>query len=306
MDKSGRIEGMFVLAGPTASGKSAVASELARVCAAEVVNLDPYQAFAGMEILTAQPGSTECSLAPHHLYGFLDPAFERDAASFAELAAAAVTEIRGRGNKAILVSGSGLYLRAFCGGLDTGLPPPDPELRARLEARPLDSQLGELRSLDPEEWEQIDRRNPRRVTRALEICLLSGRTASSLRRSRANKSQAPRGLVLWPEAEWLKARIRARSSGMFGPELAAEVARLEHRPLGRAAASTLGLTSARAWLAGDLDQESAAAKMATLTWQYARRQRTWFKKAEEFARLEIGAGDSPETIAGRIKAMIGW
>jgi tRNA dimethylallyltransferase len=306
MPENNRFEGVLALAGPTASGKSAVAAALARACDAEVVNLDPYQAFAALEILTAQPSAEELSLAPHHLYGFLDPTKERDAAGFAALAESTVKEIRARGKKAVLVSGSGLYLRAFGGGLDSGLPPSDPELRARLEARSIESQLEELKKLDPEEWERIDRMNPRRITRALEICLLSGQPASSLRRGHANKPAAPASFCLWPETEHLKARIRERSARMFGPGLAAEIDALEKLPPGRAAASTLGLATARTWRAGHLARTDAASELATLTWQYARRQRTWFKKAGEFQRVETRDDEAPEDIAARIRTLAGW
>lgn len=306
MPENHRFEGVLALAGPTASGKSAVAATLAQACDAEVVNLDPYQAFAGMEILTAQPSPAERSLAPHHLYGFLDPTEERDAAGFAKLAENAVADIRARGKMVVLVSGSGFYLRAFAGGLDQGLPAPDPELRSRLEARTLDSQLDELRKLDPEEWQRIDRMNPRRVTRALEICLLSGQPASSLRQSRRNRPDAPTSFCLWPEAEILKARIRARSTRMFGPALADEIDTLENLPLGRAASTTLGLSTARSWRAGHLSEPNAVEELSTLTWQYARRQRTWFKKAEEFARVETGEDESPDDIAVRIRSRAGW
>ncbi|MFM7180726.1 MAG: tRNA (adenosine(37)-N6)-dimethylallyltransferase MiaA [Verrucomicrobiales bacterium] len=301
-----QFDGVLALAGPTASGKSAVAAALARACDAEVVNLDPYQAFAGMKILTAQPSETELAMAPHHLYGFLETNMERDAAGFAALAHSVVAEICQRGKKVILVSGSGLYLRAFSGGLDSGLPAPDAELRARLEAMSLESQLDELQRLDPEEWERIDRMNPRRVTRALEICLLSGQPASSLRRGQGSRRDGPPSFSLWPETESLKTRIRERSARMFGPELSREIDALEKLPLGRSASTTLGLATARAWRAGTLEHTQAAEELATLTWQYARRQRTWFKKAEEFQRVETGDLESPEDLASRIRLMAGW
>lgn len=298
--------GILALAGPTSSGKSAVAAHLARSCAAEVVNLDPYQAFAGLEILSAQPNEAERSLARHHLYGVLDPAEERDAASFAKLAHECVAEIRARGRKVVLVSGSGLYLRAFGGGLDLGLPPPNAELRARLEARSLDDQLEELHQLDPVEWERIDRRNPRRVTRALEICLLSGQPASSLRTGSAPKIPGPTSVCLWPEPETLKARIRERTARMFGPALKQEIASLESKTLGRSAASTLGLSTARAWQVGQLRTDQAIDEISTRTWQYARRQRTWFKRAVEFQPLEVGPQDTPEELSLRIRESVEW
>lgn len=306
MPGSHPYEGVIVLAGPTASGKSSVAARLARACGAEVVNVDPYQAFRGLEILTAQPDAGENALAPHHLYGCLDPAEERDAAGFAAVARTVVESIRARARRVVLVSGSGLYLRAFSGGLDEALPAPDPGLRARLEERTLENQLGELRQLDPEEWEKIDRRNPRRVTRALEICLLTGGPVSALRKKRNETIPAPPGFCLWPESEALKARIRTRARAMFGPALAVEIETLDRHSPGRSAASTLGLETARAWLDGRLSTEQAATELATRTWQYARRQRTWFKKAGEFTPLPVEVHEAPEDIAGRIRTLAGW
>ena len=306
MSEHSRFDGVLALAGPTASGKSAVAAALAHACDAEVVNLDPYQAFAGLEILTAQPSRDEFSLAPHHLYGIFDPAVERDAASFAKLAETTVAEIRSRGKKAVLVSGSGLYLRAFLGGLDNGLPAPNPELRAKLEARGLESQLEELRILDPHSWETIDRKNPRRVTRALEICLLSGQPASVLRTGAVGKTDGPVSICLWPDPETLKTRIRERSARMLGPALAREIAALENKTLGRSASSTLGLSTARAWCAGQFTSGQAVDELCSRTWQYARRQRTWFKKAREFRPLEIQALDSPDAFARQVREAAGW
>jgi tRNA A37 N6-isopentenylltransferase MiaA len=93
---------------------------------------------------------------------------------------------------------------------------------------------------------------------------------------------------------------------MFGPDLADEIDALENRPLGRAASSTLGLATARAWRAGTLPPAKAVEELSTLTWQYARRQRTWFKKAEEFEKVEVSEAETPEEIAGKIRKMIGW
>lgn len=299
-------DGIIAIAGPTASGKSAVAASLAHACAAEVVNLDPYQAFAGLEILTAQPDGTERELVPHHLYGFLPPGAERDAAGFAVLVRQTVEEVRSRGHKVVLVSGSGLYLRAFSGGIDDSLPASDPALRTRLEALPLARQLDELHALDPEEWERIDRRNPRRVIRALEICLLTGGTASALRKSRDKPPAGPQSFCLWPESEALKVRIQTRARAMLSTALAREIDALRERSLGRSASSTLGLETVRAWRDGHLSTESAIAELATRTWQYARRQRTWFKKAGEFELVHLAPEEPAEQVAERIRRMAGW
>lgn len=294
----------FLLAGPTASGKSAVAAALARELGAEIVNADPYQALKLLPVLTAQPEPGEFAAVPHHLYGVLDPTEDRDAAGFSLLVSAKLDELSSRGRTAIVVSGSGLYLRALLGGLDEGLPAPDPELRAQLEARDPADLLRELEARDPEEAGRIDRRNPRRVLRALEIHLQTGRPVGELRRQREmNRVPPPAGVVMWPERDDLRERISRRALQMLGPALRDELAALDHITLSRTAARTLGLETARAWRDGKLTDTEAAALLATETWQYAKRQRTWFRKASEFLPLETTAGESASGIADRIPGM---
>ncbi len=291
----------FLLAGPTASGKSAVAAALARGLGAEVVNGDPFQAWRGMPILTARPEEAELEAVPHHLYGVLDPAVDRDAAGFSKLVADTIAEISARGKPALVVSGSGLYLRALTGGLDEGLPPPDPELRARLEARDPADLLRELEALDPEEAGKIDRQNPRRVLRALEIHLQTGRPVCELRKRRMEQAPPPiAGVVLWPERDDLRDRIARRAKQMLGPALRDELAALDGVELSRTAARTLGLAIARDWRDGKLSDAEAAARLATETWQYAKRQRTWFRRATEFLPVPTAAGENADSIAARI------
>lgn len=293
----------LLLAGATASGKSAVAVELACRLDAVVVNADPFQAWQGMPILTAQPGPDELARVAHHLYGVIDPTLDRDANGFAEMVRKFLAELAATGTRAIVVSGSGLYLRALTGGIDHGLPAPSPELRAELEQSPLAALLAELLQLDPVEYDRIDKQNPRRVVRAVEICRLTGQTASSLRRQRESSGPRPHaGVVLDLPSDYLKARVKERTDRMVCMELVDELAGLDGKVLSRTAGQTLGLEIARDWRAGRLGRAEAVAAMVARTWQYARRQRTWFRGAAEFSPHPVGVDESPAAVAEAILA----
>lgn len=269
----------------------------------EVVNADPFQAWSGMAVLTAQPGPELLARIRHHLVGVHPPDRDRDAAGFAEEVSAICADVRGRDRTPLVVSGSGLYLRALAGGLDDGLPAPDPALRAELDAQDLARLLEMLQSLDPVELQRIDRRNKRRVVRAVEICQLAGQPVSQLRRQRdAPPELPPQGVWLDLPAEALRARIRARADAMMGEALADEIKALAGRGLCRAASRTLGLKIARDWVASRLSRAEAVDQLTTATWQLARRQRTWFRRAPELEPLRVEQGDSPNRIATRVQA----
>jgi tRNA dimethylallyltransferase len=293
----------MVIAGPTASGKSAVAIALAELTGAEIVNADPFQIWQGLALVSAQPGAADLARVKHHLYGCFPPDFERDAMTFSVIVGNCLAELKAGGRRALVVSGSGLYLRALWGGVEAGLPAADPRLRADLEARPLAELLVELEQVDPDTFSRIDRMNPRRVVRALEIWRLSGRPASDwIRKPDHDKSVKINGIWLQPNADWHKQRILERSDRLFSTQLAEEVAALAGRRLGESAGRTLGLAEARAWVAGELGRDAAVERVARQTWQYARRQRTWFRRAAELVGLPLAAGEDPAAVAARILA----
>ena len=169
----------ILLTGPTASGKSAVALELAQRIGGEIISVDSMQVYRGLDIGTAKPTAEERSRVPHHLIDLVGLEESFDAARFVQTANVAIREIEARGRTAILCGGTGLYFNAWLGGLGSA-PPPDPDLRARLEATSTAELLEELARKDPVTLDQIDLQNRRRLVRAVEVIRLTGQPFSKL------------------------------------------------------------------------------------------------------------------------------
>jgi tRNA dimethylallyltransferase len=266
----------FFIVGPTASGKSALAAALAERIGGEIVNADAFQLYAGLEKLTAQPGPDEIRRAPHHLYGVLPLAEACDAQRYHDLALPVIASIVARGRQAILVGGSGLYIKALTHGLSP-LPPANAELRAQLATQSAEEKRRQLLELDPAAASNVPLSNPRYVDRALEICLLTGRPQSELRQSFQHTPPGLHGVFLdWPRAQ-LHARIAQRSQAMVQEGgLLDEVRLLEGLDTG--AAKAIGVREARAYLTGEVSQDEMTVALQQATRQYAKRQITWFRR----------------------------
>ena len=169
----------FVIVGPTATGKSELAADVAREISAEIVSADAFQIYRGLDLLTAKPDASTLAKAPHHLIGTMPFTEEMNAEKFRRLGLRAIDEINSRGKLAIVVGGSGLYIKALTHGL-APLPESDPKLREKLNAMSLDNLRAQLVELDPEAAKKIDIKNRRRLVRALEICLITGKPASEV------------------------------------------------------------------------------------------------------------------------------
>ena len=170
---------VFFIVGPTAVGKSEIAAEVARRTGAEVLSADAFQIYRGLDLLNAKPGATTLAKAPHHLIGTMSILEEMSAEKFRQLASRTLAEIHSRGKTAIVVGGSGLYVKALTHGL-TSVPSVDPKLRAQLNQLSLDELRAKLLDLDPQT--KIDMKNRRRLVRAIEICLTTGQPASAQRK----------------------------------------------------------------------------------------------------------------------------
>lgn len=271
------------LCGPTASGKSAHALSLARELGGEIVNADALQLYRGLEIITASPTAEERALAPHHLYGVADPAEALDAAAYRQLALPVLDGIIARGHLPILVGGSGLYLK-FLSHEPADLPSADPSLRSELEALSLEELNRWLEKVDPVEAGRVDRNNPRYVQRALEVCLLTGKPISSQRSRFESCPDTLRGLLLSWEPAPLEARIRLRTTQMLNQGAAEELARLPH--LGPTASRAIGIPQLQRFLTGEIDRQTCEEEIVVATRQYAKRQRTWFRREKWLTRVE--------------------
>ncbi len=274
----------FLILGPTAVGKSAFVAEVAARCDGEIVNADAFQVYAGLDILTAKPDAEMRARVPHHLVGEIPLTQSWDVAQWLDAARSRIAEIHARGRVAIVCGGTGLYIRALTRGL-ADLPPASPALRAELATIPLAELQRHLAELDPECARVIDLQNPRRVVRALEVCLLTQRPFSSFREQWKTTPTGWRGIVLTRDRDELYARIDHRTEEMFAAGVVEEVRRAGE--VGPTAGQTLGLREIRAHLAGELTRGECIAAIRQATRQYAKRQLTWFRRETAFRNVNL-------------------
>ncbi|HEY7728407.1 MAG TPA: tRNA (adenosine(37)-N6)-dimethylallyltransferase MiaA [Candidatus Eisenbacteria bacterium] len=284
----------LVLFGTTAAGKSQVALTLAERLDGEIVGADSRQIYRGLTIGAAAPTEAERARIPHHFVAFLDPGEVYSAGRFGREARAIVAEIEARGRTAIIVGGSGLYLRALLDGLFEG-PARDPGLRARLHAQLREEGLGALREklarVDPEALSGILPGDSVRVIRALEIWHLTGRPISALRRERpSGRLRAPMFGIRWPRerlAERIEARVRRQMASGFLEEARrlAALGLADDAPAMR----TLGYVQLIEHVRGLRSLEEAVREILHRTRQLAKRQETWFRRISGIAWLEVGS-----------------
>lgn len=293
------------IAGPTAVGKSAVALALAEKIGGEIISVDSMQAYRGLDIGTAKPTAEERARVPHHLIDVCDLHEAFDAAKFVQLAESAVSEIQARGKTPVFCGGTGLYFRAFLEGLGEA-PPTDEKLRAELVAMPLAVLLEELRQRDPATFDAIDRQNPRRVVRAVEVIRLTGKKFSEQRaewRTAQPNVQAPRSKVIFAltrPADDLNRRINVRVEEMFARGLVAETERLLKHGLAenKFAMQAIGYRQVVEHLQGGRDLKETIELVKTRTRRFAKRQLTWFRAQTNLQWIELSAEETPaETLA---------
>ncbi len=285
----------FVIAGATASGKSALAARVAELCGGEVVGADAFQIYSGLAIITAQPEPALRVRVPHHLIGTVPLDQRFDVAQYAELARVCIAGIHARGKVPIVSGGTGLYIRALIRGL-AELPAADATLRAELERQPAEELVRRLTALDPVGASEIDIRNPRRVIRALEVCLLTGRPFSSFREQWA-ELLAGRGIVVQRDRADLHARIAARTEAMLAAGVADEVRRAADA--GDTAAAAIGFREVQRLNAGEIDRAECVRLITEATRQYAKRQGTWFRRETSLRPIGVSDQDA-HAMAGSI------
>jgi tRNA dimethylallyltransferase len=279
----------FFIVGPTATGKSELAADVAREISAEIVSADAFQIYRGLDLLTAKPDLSTLAKAPHHLIDRISTSEEMNAEKYRRDATRAIEEINSRGKLAIVVGGSGLYIKALTHGL-APLPESDPKLREKLNAMSLDNLRAQLVELDPEAAKKIDIKNRRRLVRALEICLITGKPASEVvagvgDSGRPGSIIRTKGVFVFRDRSELYERINQRVETIFERGVIEEV---------RAAAVTsatasqmIGLREIRELLAGKKSLQQCIAEIQQATRRYAKRQLTWFRRQSNFLPLNL-------------------
>ncbi len=280
----------LVLVGPSASGKSALALEVARRLGdVELVSADSMQVYRGMDIGTAKATPTERAEIPHHLLDVADPAEDYSVARFQVDVAGVIAGIEGRGHRALVVGGTGLYVQAVVDGL--ALPGEWPELKVRLEADPPENLHRRLAEADPLAASRIEPGNTRRLVRALEVTLGSGRPFSSFGPGLGTYPRTAFRLAgVWLPRPVLAERIETRYRTQMATGFLDEVRRLQ-TTMSRTARQALGYRELLDYLAGARTLAEAVEVATSRTRQFARRQRSWFRRDPRITWL--GAAENP-------------
>jgi tRNA dimethylallyltransferase len=271
---------LAVIAGPTASGKSAMALALAQQIGGVIVNADSAQVYRDLRVLSATPTDEDLQRAEHRLYGVQDGALPCSAADWAAMAAREIAELHAAGRVPILVGGTGLYLRTLLDGI-APVPAIDQEVRARVRETMVDENYAKLKALDPATAARLKPADSARINRALEVILSTGRTLAEWQKEREGgiRDQVElRAIILLPPRKWLYARCDERFAWMIEKGAVTEVETLLARKLNPnlPVMRAIGVRELTAYLLGQstLDEAVAAGQQATR--RYAKRQYTWF------------------------------
>ncbi len=297
------------IGGATASGKSAVALAIAEKINGEIITVDSMQAYRGLDIGTAKPTPNERQRVPHHLLDVCDLTEAFDAAQFIRLAQKTVAEIQARQRTPIFCGGTGLYFKAYLEGLGEA-PASDEKLRTELEKTPFETLLKELHERDSAAYEKIDKQNPRRVIRAIEIIRLTGKKFSEQRAEwktiERQTSESARIYCLIRQSEDLHQRINLRVDEMFNCGLVEETRQLLSHGLAenKFALQAIGYRQVVEYLHNERDLAETIELVKIRTRQFAKRQMTWFRRHGNCHWLETAADDSIEIIAKKVLAAL--
>jgi tRNA dimethylallyltransferase len=287
-EQQGSLPKLVVILGPTASGKSALGIALALRWQGEIVSADSRQVYQGLDIGTAKVTLAERHLVPHHLLDVAEPNDVYTVAQFQRDAIAAVTAILARERQPFLVGGSAHYIQTVVDHFDMPHIPPQPELRAELQARPLGELLAQLETLDPQCAASIDKNNPRRVIRALEVCLVSGRPFSAQRRVAAPLFDCLLLGICW-ERELLYRRIDRRIDERVQQGLIQEAQGLLASGVSHEWLDALGLEYrfVSRLLRGEFASEAEMIqRLKYASHDFTRRQLTWFQRDKRIHWIE--------------------
>jgi tRNA dimethylallyltransferase len=298
------------LAGPTAVGKSEIAMHLAERLGGEIISVDSMQVYRGLDIGTAKPSAADRARMPHHLLDVVELTEPFDVAKFIALTSSVVRQIQERGRIPILCGGTGLYFKALLDGLGEA-PPANPVLRAELESTPLTDLLRELAERDPVTYTRIDRQNPRRVIRALEVIRLTGKPFSGQRadwpsgKSSSTTHHTPCFFALSRSSGDLRRRIDTRVDQMFASGLVAETRALLQRGFeqNKTAMQAIGYRQVVEHLHSERPLAETIELVKIRTRQFAKRQMTWFQRQLPVTWIEVGAAEQAADVAERLLAL---
>lgn len=286
-----------LIAGPTASGKSALAVRLAEIADGVVINADASQVYADLRVLSARPDAEEEARAPHRLFGYRDGAEACSAADWAEDAKREIAAARAAGKLPILVGGTGLYLRTLIFGI-APVPAIDPAIRDTVRALPVADAYAALLAEDPS-MAHLRPQDATRIARALEVVRSTGRSLSAWQAELTGgiiDETRVAAAILLPPREWLRARCDRRFETMLDQGAIDEVTKLRARGLDPMlpAMQAIGVREIIAWQDGLIDRDAMTAKAQAATRQYAKRQYTWFRHQPpaEWARIDAQLNDN--------------
>ena len=273
---------LALIAGPTASGKSALALDLAERIGGVVVNADSAQVYRDLPILSAAPSAGELARAEHRLYGYLNGTIPCSAADWAEAAKREIADVQAGGRTPILAGGTGLYLRTLLEGI-APVPTIDPDVRARVRQASVEGNRARLAELDPDAAARLKPADATRIARALEVVVGTGRTLNhwqARREGGIGETVELRPLILLPPRDWLYRRCDERFEHMFESGAVEEVEALPARKLNPnlPVMRAIGVREIAAFLNGELSREETIAAGQQATRRYAKRQYTWFAR----------------------------
>lgn len=302
---------LVVITGPTGIGKTALAVALARHLPVEVVSADSRQVYRHMDIGTAKPTPAERAAVRHHLIDMVNPDETLTMAAYQREAYAAIAAIHARGGLPLLLGGTGQYITAVLEGWHAPEVPPNPVLRATLEAEAAahgqEALVERLRTLDPDSGARIDPRNLRRVIRALEVCIETGQPFSAQRQKRPPPFRALE-LGLTTDRDALYSRLDARIDRMMADGLLDEVRALHQRGYDwrLPAMSGLGYAQLGAHLRGECTLDEAVMAIRRDTRTFVRRQYTWFRRhgAIRWLSLDVAARDALIRLCAQVRVQI--